>query len=319
MNQRPEIPKELDKVLYAKLDSAEDLAADGDFTGALALGDEVWEGLPEPKLGWDYYPEILSQNMCDWAIEAGRLAEAATWLERTEKAYSSGSLASQALIGFKKAKLYYRAGQQELAYAYFDADYKASGKRSFKEEPAEYWQFYEAAKAAGGVVPEASTGGTAPGGTTSSAVPEAGDGAPTGGDLPDDVHAEVTRLFQEGANYEDLNAPDAAVECHTKALELLPTPRTQWEAATLLYTALADALGALDRWADAYEALQLALQSPGGRGNGYVWLRLGDAHKAEGRDPQALEAYTSAYMLEGDELFEDSPEELAWLQREGIA
>lgn len=316
MNQRPQLPQELDDELDAKLSDAEDLADEGDFDGALALGDEVWAALPEPKLGWDYYPEILSQKMCDAAIEAGRLDSAAVWLERTTEAYGEGNPTTESIIGFKKAKLYYRAGQPDLAYAYFDAAYKADGKRRFKGEPDDYWQFYEEARANGGVPGD---GPPAAAGTADSPVPPDGGGEPTGGELPDEIHAEVTRLFQEGANFEDLNAPDAAVESHTAALELLPTPRTQWEAATLLYTALADALGALDRWADAYEALQLALQSPDGRGNGYVWLRLGDAHRAEGRNPQALEAYTSAYMLEGTEIFADSPEELAWLQREGIA
>lgn len=313
MNQRPQLPKELDDALDAKMDDATDLADAGDLTGALSLGDEIWDALPEPKLGWDYYPEVLSQQMCDVAIEAGRLDAAAVWLERTEQAYGEPNPTTQAIVGFKKGKLFFRAGQFELAHAYFDAAYNSDGKRRFRNEPDEYWQFYQSSTAGGGAA------ATAPAGTTASPVPPEGAGTPIGGELPDDVHAEVTRLFQEGANYEDLNAPDAAVECHTKALELLPTPRTQWEAATLLYTALADALGALDRWADAHDALQLALASPGGKGNGYVWLRLGDAHKAEGRQAQALEAYTSAYMLEGAELFEDSPEELAWLQREGIS
>ncbi|TRY20200.1 hypothetical protein FOJ82_04890 [Tessaracoccus rhinocerotis] len=317
MNQRPQLPPELDEVLEAKLRRASRATRDGDHAAALVLGEEIWDALPEPKLGWDYYPEILSQKMCDAAIEAGQLDRAAVWLERTTEAYGADNASAAPIIGFKKAKLYYRSGQLDLAYAYFDANYTADGKRRFKGEPEEYWQFYEAARASGGVA--AQDEAVTAVGTAGSPVPADGAGSPSGGELPDEIHAEVTRLFEEGANFEDLNAPDAAVECHTRALELLPTPRTQWEAATLLYTALADALGALDRWADAYEALQLALRSPGGRENGYVWLRLGDAHRAEGRDPQALEAYTSAFMLEGADLFEDSPEELAWLQREGIS
>ncbi|MCC2591912.1 hypothetical protein LKO27_00510 [Tessaracoccus sp. OS52] len=309
MNRRPQLPKELDEALYARLDSARDSIDEGNYEAALAEGDAIWEALPEPKMGWDYYPEIVSQDMCAAAIEAGRLDRAAEWLERTTQAYTPLNPTSELIVDFLKAKLFLRSGNEALAYAYFDAIHQAQGKRPFQDEPPVYWEFYDGARKSGGI----------DGAAAASVVPPAGEGTPTGADLPDDVHAEVTRLFEEGSNYEDLNAPDAAVECHIKALELLPAPRTQWEAATLVYTALADALGALNRWGEAFDALQLALQSPGGRENGYVWLRLGDAHKADGRTPQALEAYTSAYMLEGEELFEDNPEDLGWLRKEGIA
>ena len=60
------------------------------------------------------------------------------------------------------------------------------------------------------------------------------------------------------------------------------------------------------------------MQSQNGLGNGYVWLRLGDALREQGRDKEALEAYTSAYMVEGDELFEGEDEALAMLDAAGI-
>ena len=41
-----------------------------------------------------------------------------------------------------------------------------------------------------------------------------------------------------------------------------------------------------------------------------MWLRLGDAERGLGNTPGAVEAYTSAYLLAGREVFEDEDE--AW-------
>ena len=48
----------------------------------------------------------------------------------------------------------------------------------------------------------------------------------------------------------------------------------------------------------------------GGTGNPFVWLRLGQAAFELGMDKQATDALLSAYMLEGDEIFEDEEPKL---------
>ena len=50
----------------------------------------------------------------------------------------------------------------------------------------------------------------------------------------------------------------------------------------------------------AQEALKI-----GGTGNPFVWLRLGQSAFELGNAKQATDALLSAYMLEGDEIFED--------------
>lgn len=152
-----------------------------------------------------------------------------------------------------------------------------------------------------------------------SIVPPNGSGEPTGADLPDALHGQVTDLFDEGSDFEDEGDAVSAMNAYVRALELLPTPRTQWEGATLMYAALGDTLLFLERHDEAHRAFQLALQSPKGTENGYIWLRLGDNHKASGRTGEALKAFTSAYMLEGADIFEENDEDLEWLEREGIA
>lgn len=309
---RPRLDSAQEEALDALINEGYDARDAGDLPDCIAKLREAWSLVPEPKLRWDYYGQVLTRELTNMCIEQGDLAQAAQWLERFDEAYSPHSESSRMLVDFAKAKLFYRAGQHDLAWAYFDAIYKVSGKRPFKGEAPEYYEFYSS-HTPGDEAPSKPVGTAG----WEISIPEPGPGE-SRDELDDDMHAEITRLLAEGDNYADLDAPQAAAEQYVAAIRLLPQPYTQWEAALMLYTALGDACLALTQYAEAEQALRIALQAPGGTGNGYVWLRLGDALRGEGREREALEAYTSAYMLEGKEIFEDEREAWAMLVAAGI-
>lgn len=310
--RRPRLDSALEEVLDALMNEGYDVGASGDTAAQVAKLLEAWALVPEPKLHWDYYGQIISRELTELYIERGELKEAAEWLERLDEAYSPHSIASRPMIDFVKAKLFFRSGEKELSWTYFDAIYKASGKRPFQGEPPEYYEFYKSYRPGEGTP----TKPAGPAGWEIS-IPAPGIGAVLD-ELDDAVHAEIVRLLAEGDNYMDLDAPQAAAEQYVAAIQLMPQPYTQWEAALMLYAALGDACLALTQYAEAEEALRIALQAPDGTGNGYIWLRLGNALQGQDRDGEALEAYTSAYMLEGEEIFEDEDDAWAMLEQAGI-
>lgn len=312
---RPAVDPALEERLDVLINEGFDARHAGDVRGAVAKWSEAWDMLPEPKLQWDYYGQALTLDLTKACIECDDLSAAATWVERLDEAYSPHNDTSRMLVDFEKAKLFHKAGQHDLAYAYFDAIYKVKGKKVFDDTSPDHYEFYRSyspTTPSGSPTPPAS----AEAGWTAH-VPEPAAGRILS-ELDDATHERVTGLIEEGDAYMDVDAPQAAAEKYAAALEGLPQPITQWEHSLIAYTALADACLALTQYAEAEQSARFALKAPDGQGNGYVWLRLGDALHGQGRDAQALEAYTSAYMAEGEELFEGEDEALAMLDAAGI-
>ncbi|WP_296136395.1 hypothetical protein [uncultured Tessaracoccus sp.] len=308
---KPTVDSELETRLDALINEGHDARDAGDPAAAVARWEQAWELLPDPKLEWDYYGQALTLDLTKACLEAGDVARAATWCERLDEAYAPHDETSRMLVDFEKAKLLFRGGQPDLAHAYFDAIYKVKGKRVFDGESPDYYEFYQSWTPARRAKPASTQAGW------ELEIPAPGTGAPQTA-LDDATHAAVVERLDEGDNYLDLDAPQAAAEQYVAGLRLLPEPRTQWEHATMLYTALTDACLALTQYAEAEQAARYAMETEQGRGNGYVWLRLGDALRGQGRDADALEAYTSAWMTEGDELFEGEDDALAMLDAAGV-
>lgn len=308
---RPTVDPALEERLDALIGEGFDARDASDVAGAIAKWTAAWELLPEPKLQWDYYGQALTLDLAKACIEADDLAQAATWVERLDEAYRPHNDNTRMLVDFEKAKLFHKAGQPDLAYAYFDAIYKVKGKKVFDATTPDHYEFYRSHTPTTPSQPASTEAGWA------AKVP-----APSGGmaraELDDAAHERVTALIEEGDGFMEVDAPQAAAEKYVAALEALPQPYTQWEHALIAYVALADACLALTQYAEAEQAARFALQAPDGQRNGYVWLRLGDALRGQGRDADALEAYTGAYMLEGEELFDGEDAALAELDAAGI-
>lgn len=281
-----------------------------DLPGALSKWQEAWSLLPEPKLSWELYPQALTLSITDTSVDAGEIAEAARWLELVEQAYEPHTEESRVLVDFVKAKLFFRAGKDDLAFAYFDAIVKAKGTQIFDGEAPAYFEFYRSH-----AQPDTAT--VSPAGAPRIEVPDPGTGRPQV-QLDDATHRRVLELLESGDELADGGSEAQAAEQYIEGLRLLPDPKTQWEHALMLYTALADVCLSFEQYEEAEDAARYAMQSQHGLGNGYVWLRLGDALRGQHRDKDALEAYTSAYMVEGDELFEGEDEALAMLDEAGI-
>ncbi len=138
-------------------------------------------------------------------------------------------------------------------------------------------------------------------------------------ELDDKIYDQIVALAETGDEFVKKELFESAISHYKLALDLLPDPKTDWEAATWLYVALGDALFNLKGFDLALDAYEKALMSPNGTGNPYIWFSLGTAFYELENLEKAKNHFMSAYMLDGDELFQDADPAYQALISEEIA
>lgn len=123
--------------------------------------------------------------------------------------------------------------------------------------------------------------------------------------LDDALHEQIKTLCAEGDAHVEAGELDDALDCYDEAWDLLPEPKQRWEAATWILVAIGDTCFLAGDGEASAETFGLALQCPGGIGNPFIHLRLGQlAFDADQLDAAADELMR-AYMGAGAEIFED--------------
>ena len=123
--------------------------------------------------------------------------------------------------------------------------------------------------------------------------------------LDDYTHGRIKVLCEEGDNLCERKDYNSALEKYRGALEMLPEPVTAWNAATWIFAAIGDACFLSGDTNGAYDAFSNATHCPGGVGNPFIHLRLGQIQLALGNEIIALDELTRAYMGGGKEIFKD--------------
>lgn len=134
-------------------------------------------------------------------------------------------------------------------------------------------------------------------------------------EMDDALHARITahtdlgnRLF-EGESYSE------ALDEYWKALALIPEPVTDWEAGMWVYAAIGDCHFYMDDYENAHQAFARAVACPGGLGNWFIHLRLGEAQFELGNMDRAADELARAFMGEGEQAFAaEDPKYLAFLR-----
>ena len=282
----------LDPKLREKIDAAfiqaKKLLKEGSINEALELGKEAWHMLPEPKFDWD-----VTQSY----------THAMATLYRDAKKYDVAIALMKEMLASRELKpyqdrpyfilgtIYYEKGDmQEARYWLKKAD-KISRGRCFQEEPVKYKEAID---------PKHETP-----------------------DEPSEAHlGKINTLAEEGNRLFDQGKYTQAIKKWQSALPLLPSPRSQYEAAMWLNASIGDAYYQLNAFDKAKEAFFDALNFPDAN-NPFAYYRLGQIAYKEKQTPEALDYFTRAYMLDGKEIFEaDSSEGEAYLnelKKEGIA
>ena len=133
--------------------------------------------------------------------------------------------------------------------------------------------------------------------------------------LPAETYDEITKLCEEGNNLFDKGEYEDAKACYVAALKLVPEPRPYWEASTWIYAAIGDTHLELGNYERCFRCFFNAVQCPGGLGNPYIHLRLGQMYFERDEMDKAADELARAYMGGGIEIFaEDDPKYLAFLK-----
>jgi tetratricopeptide (TPR) repeat protein len=125
-------------------------------------------------------------------------------------------------------------------------------------------------------------------------------------ELNDKVYEQIVTLAEVGDEFAENEIFGSAISKYQLALDLLPEPKTDWEAATWLYVALGDALFSQKEFDAALDSYQQALLCPDGTGNPYIWFCLGEVFYVQDNLEKAKTHFMSAYLLDGEEIFKDT-------------
>jgi tetratricopeptide (TPR) repeat protein len=121
--------------------------------------------------------------------------------------------------------------------------------------------------------------------------------------LPPDVADKLDELSELGNELLDQGNALDAVKAWTEALELLPEPKTNWEAAEWLYASIGDTYFELKDYRHAQEALLDALNCSESSPSPFVLYRLGQVFVEQGEMDRGVDMLLRTYMLDGDSIF----------------
>ena len=134
-------------------------------------------------------------------------------------------------------------------------------------------------------------------------------------EMTDKIYDEITRLSASGDAFANNENYAQALEEYWKAYDLIPEPKTQWEAATWLFAAIGDANFLSGDYQAGMQNLSAGMHCPGAIGNPFLHLRLGQCQYEIGNMERAADEFTRAYALAGEEIFlDDDPKYFDFLQ-----
>lgn len=124
-------------------------------------------------------------------------------------------------------------------------------------------------------------------------------------ELSDSVYLKIERLSEEGNLFYEEEQFARALRRYQAALELVPDPKTDWEASTWLYTSIADTHFSRAELAEAKANYYNALNCPEGMGNAYIHFGLGQVLYELEEHKKSRDSLLRAYMLAGEDIFEE--------------
>ena len=133
-------------------------------------------------------------------------------------------------------------------------------------------------------------------------------------ELVDEIFEKIEALSVAGDNLSDEGAYESALLKYREAFDLLPDPKTEWEAGTWLLAAIGDVHFLQGDFANGRDCLSNAMHFPDAIGNPFLHLRLGQCQFELGNLDRAADELIRAYMGDGGELFaEEDPKYLEFL------
>ena len=124
-------------------------------------------------------------------------------------------------------------------------------------------------------------------------------------EISDEAYEKIQILSEEGDLLAQKGLFSEGIEKYREALTFVPDPKTDWEAACWLYTAIGDAQFYTRKYEEGRHSFHDAYNCADGRENPFINLRLGQCYFELGNLPQAEEYMMRAFMTAGAEIFEE--------------
>lgn len=122
-------------------------------------------------------------------------------------------------------------------------------------------------------------------------------------ELSEEVYQEIQRLCTAGDELAANGHHEEAIAEYNRAWKLIPEPRNEWEASTWVLAAIADSCFLFGKNESSRQALEYAMTCPGGLGNPFLHLRLGQILFDSQEFDAAADELMRAYMGAGKESF----------------
>ncbi|WP_289064314.1 hypothetical protein [uncultured Zobellia sp.] len=124
-------------------------------------------------------------------------------------------------------------------------------------------------------------------------------------ELSDRDFNQIKILIEQGNDFFEEGKLKNALVKYEIALDIVPSPKTDWEASTWLYTSIGDTFFSGGNLEAAKDNYYNALNCPDGIGNAYIHFSLGQVLYELEDYKKSKESLLKAYMLDGTAIFED--------------
>ena len=135
------------------------------------------------------------------------------------------------------------------------------------------------------------------------------DPSPT--ELPAHLHEQISLLCKEGDAFSEQGDYENALSKYREAWALVPEAKINWEASTWILASAGEVYFLQQNYEKALNSFLRAVQGPGGLGNPYIHLRIGQLQYETGDLDAAADELTRAYMGAGDEIFSEEDPKLS--------
>lgn len=126
---------------------------------------------------------------------------------------------------------------------------------------------------------------------------------------------QIQYLCAQGDALVEQSEFERAFRFYSQALQLVPEPVEEWEATTWILVAIGDLYFLAGNKVKSLTAFEDAVRCPGGLGNPFIHLRLGQCYFELGQLDRAGNELTRAYMGGGRDILEnEDPKYLEFLE-----
>lgn len=287
MNDRPEVPEADKLALNTLLKEAGDTYRAGDYERSSELTLQAWNQIPEPKGGWDFFPEIIVRHMLTLSTARKDVPAAKHWLALLYNVFQDADRKKHITLTTEALALR-DLGLAEESAAVTRRLQDLFGDTAFTGEAAALRD----------------------GGKVRTKPPDS-----SATELDDAVHRTIQDLSSKGDDLVEDDDLSGAREKYDAALALLPEPKDRWSAWTWLQSALGDTYFFEENWLACRDAFRRAVAGPDGLGNPFIHLRLGQCAFEMNDEPAAKDELMRAYMGGGAEIFDDDWKYLMFLKQ----